>query len=388
MATIRDSTQAVSASATSLACTTPTGTVSGDVLVACMGHDTAGSTFSPPDGTWTQIENGAGAGAPGSVAAMYYKVLSASPDANYTFTYGGAANGFLLSLTAINPGSDTLAAVTSSLLSTTTTDTITATAVTGVADPSVLMAAFVNDQSATVTTAPSGMTLEEFADGAALDMAVYSLVNAGTGSLAPALQWSVSGSGKLAIAAVFDFDAGGPSAALTGTGATSLTEQRVRTGGYTLIATLTGDTFVASGATFDAQRQALINGLDSAQAEAAGWDAVVKAGITVGSVVRTSNTVCTITLPAFSTYQITATETVTWTLPAAALTLAGAVVASPTFTVTRGAMDLVQPVGVTNASGVPTTSSGSLTGDVAQLTRVTCTIDGVTLDTVRVITSR
>ena len=49
---------------------------------------------------------------------------------------------------------------------------------------------------------------------------------------------------------------------------------------------------------------------------------------------------------------------------------------------------ITQPVGLTNASGVPATSSGSLTGDVAQLTRVTCTIDGVTLDTVRVITTR
>lgn len=47
-----------------------------------------------------------------------------------------------------------------------------------------------------------------------------------------------------------------------------------------------------------------------------------------------------------------------------------------------------QAVGTTNASGVAGTSEATLACDVPQLTRVTRTIDGVLLDTVRVITSR
>ncbi|KKM17286.1 hypothetical protein LCGC14_1677300, partial [marine sediment metagenome] len=70
---------------------------------------------------------------------------------------------------------------------------------------------------------------------------------------------------------------------------------------------------------FDDVRQSIIDGLDSAQAESNGWDAVVKAGISVTDVVRTSDTVVTITLPAFVNYDITAQETITVTVPAAAL---------------------------------------------------------------------
>ena len=121
--------------------------------------------------------------------------------------------------------------------------------------------------------------------------------------------------------------------ALTGTVTSSITEADIVTGGKTIILTLTGDTWVASGGTFDAQRQNIINGIDSAQAEGTGWDAVVKAGLAVTDVVRTSDTVVTITLDAFATYDITATETITATVPATALVGNSAIVASPTFTV-------------------------------------------------------
>ena len=124
----------------------------------------------------------------------------------------------------------------------------------------------------------------------------------------------------------------GGSAALTGT-ATTATEADIVAGGKTIILTLTGDTWVAAGATCDAQRQNIINGLDSAQAEATGWDAVVKALQGVAGVVRTSATVVTITLDAQATYNITAAETITATIPATAVTLASAIVASPTFQV-------------------------------------------------------
>ena len=84
---------------------------------------------------------------------------------------------------------------------------------------------------------------------------------------------------------------------LTGTVTASINENDINTGGKTIILTLAGDTWVAAGATFDAQRQNIIDGCVSAQSEAAGWNAV-RPNIPVTSVVRTSSTIVTITLPA------------------------------------------------------------------------------------------
>lgn len=84
---------------------------------------------------------------------------------------------------------------------------------------------------------------------------------------------------------------------------------------------------------FTDARSAIATGLDSAQSEGGGWDAKVKVNIPVANVVRTSPTVCTITLQAQADYDITATETITWTLPASGTNVGGAPVASPTFTV-------------------------------------------------------
>ena len=123
------------------------------------------------------------------------------------------------------------------------------------------------------------------------------------------------------------------SAAITGTITASVVEGDIVNGGKTIIITLTGDTWVTAGATFNGERQAIINGLDSAQSETTGWDAEVKAKEVVTAVVRTSDTVVTITLTASAAYDITAQETITVTVPASALTGGVAVVGSPTFTV-------------------------------------------------------
>lgn len=144
-----------------------------------------------------------------------------------------------------------------------------------------------------------------------------------------------------------------PSIALTGTSAPTITEADVVTGGKTIILTVTNDTWVTTGATFDAQRQNIINGIDSAQAEATGWDAEVKAKQGVAGVVRTSDTVVTITLDAQAAYNITATETITATIPATALTGNAQVVASPTFTITStasGPANLKTIMGVAKAA--------------------------------------
>ncbi len=141
------------------------------------------------------------------------------------------------------------------------------------------------------------------------------------------------------------FSSPATSAALSGT-VTTATEAQIVAGGLTVILTLTNDTWVAAGAAFDAQRQNIIDGLDSAGAEATGWNAEVRDKEVVGAVVRTSDTVVTVTLTAAAAYAVTANETITATVPASALvTSAIDVTASPAFTVTA-------------AAEVPTTTAG------------------------------
>lgn len=132
----------------------------------------------------------------------------------------------------------------------------------------------------------------------------------------------------------------GVSAAISGTFASGTTAANVVSGGRTIIITLTGDTWVASGATFNAQRQAIIDGIDSAQSEANGWDAE-RSNIAVTDVVRTSDTVVTITLPALGDYAITSNETLTVTVPGAALTGASPIVASPSIVISTGSISFV-----------------------------------------------
>ncbi len=125
-------------------------------------------------------------------------------------------------------------------------------------------------------------------------------------------------------------------AALTGT-VTNDDETDIQSGvGSTIVLTLTDDTWAATVGGNNQITTFLIAGLTSAQSEATGWNAVVRAGLTSGNVDRTSATVVTITLPAFATYAITADETITVTIPPSALAQSTAVVvATPTFTVTN-----------------------------------------------------
>ncbi len=124
-------------------------------------------------------------------------------------------------------------------------------------------------------------------------------------------------------------------AVITGTATATINEGDIVTGGKTVIITLTNDTWIVA-AGFDAERQNIINGMDSAQSELLGWDVIVKGLQGVAGVVRTSDTVVTITLDAQATYNITAQETITVTVPASAVDSAGAIVATPTFTVDTG----------------------------------------------------
>jgi len=119
----------------------------------------------------------------------------------------------------------------------------------------------------------------------------------------------------------------------------SFTESQIVTGGQVTTLTLANDTWVASGATFNAQRQNIINGITSAQSELTGWNTEVRDKELTTAVVRTSDTVVTITWTAAAAYVITASETITVTIPATALTAAGQVVATPTIGISDSSGD-------------------------------------------------
>jgi hypothetical protein len=111
------------------------------------------------------------------------------------------------------------------------------------------------------------------------------------------------------------------SVAATGTLLTDVQtfERDIVAGGKTIILTLTNDTWVAAGDTFDAVRSDIINAITSINNEPAGWN-VKKADIAATSVVRTSNTVVTITLPALAGYAIDQSELLSFKAPAVAIT--------------------------------------------------------------------
>lgn len=109
----------------------------------------------------------------------------------------------------------------------------------------------------------------------------------------------------------------------------NITEAGIVTGGATIILNLDGTTWSAFDNTI---RAAIVAGMDSEKSEATGWDALIKAdpgSWSATGVVRTSDTVCTITLPASATYDITENETITITVPASAVTSAEAIQAGP-----------------------------------------------------------
>lgn len=147
------------------------------------------------------------------------------------------------------------------------------------------------------------------------------------------LNLSSTGSGTLQYRILQDGTPAAATAALSGTLQTTHLESGIAGGGYTAILTLTGAKWADTGAAFNAQRQAILDGFVSAQSEAAGWNAQ-EPTIPVTAVARTSDTVCTITLPVLGSYSITVNETITATIPAAATTAAEPIVASPTVTVT------------------------------------------------------
>ena len=137
-------------------------------------------------------------------------------------------------------------------------------------------------------------------------------------------------------------DLGGGSISVTGTAVPTITEADIVTGGKTIILTLTGDTFVTGTTSEDA----IAGGSDSDKTGANKWDALIKADLDNTDVVLSGgNTIATITLPAYATYDTAETETITWTIPAASLTTSTSdIIATPTHTITVVAAGPAIPV--------------------------------------------
>lgn len=128
-------------------------------------------------------------------------------------------------------------------------------------------------------------------------------------------------------------DLGGGGITLTGTAVPTQTETDIVTGGKTIILTLAGDTFVTGSSSEDG----IASGSDSdIAASGTNWDSLIKTDLDNTDVVLSvGDTVATITLPAYASYDIPATETITWTIPAASLTTGTSeIIATPTHTVT------------------------------------------------------
>lgn len=128
----------------------------------------------------------------------------------------------------------------------------------------------------------------------------------------------LGGDGKVSLATGEVYDNTTVTCALTGTSLTTPTEAEMVTGGQTVIITLTGDEWLPSPLFNDTIRQAIVDGF-SGEAIAHGWDVEIGPAIVLANVVRTSDTVVTITLPAAAAYVLAADETITFVCPASAL---------------------------------------------------------------------
>jgi hypothetical protein len=146
---------------------------------------------------------------------------------------------------------------------------------------------------------------------------------------------------------------------------TAMAETDIVTGGQTIIITLYDDTWVTSGATFNAQRQNIIDGITSAQSEATGWNAEVRDNMAVTDVVRTSDTVVTVTLPASAGFSITARETIMVTVPATALTGGVALTSYPKFYVEAYPSSLSQSASPSLSPSISPSESPSISPSVS-----------------------
>lgn len=116
---------------------------------------------------------------------------------------------------------------------------------------------------------------------------------------------------------------------------------------YNILLDLTGENWVASGATFNAQRQNIIDGITGDSSDGFGWDDEVQPNISVTRVVRTSNTRVTVEVVQQADYYIGTAETVSVLIPATAIDSHDSAVSAGSFTIS----DTTPTVAVTGTLG-------------------------------------
>lgn len=315
---------------------TPAGVVSGDLLIAfiALENETGSPQFSSWSDGFTEIKDKTTGGGAGASVGVAYKVSDGTEGANITVDSVDAerAAHAMYRYSNFDPAiAPEISAGASGLSAAPDPDSLTPAG--GAKDYKFMVFCAFEKDDETITGFPtnygSNQTNHSMFSGATIGIADRDLNAAsedpGAFSMSGSKEWQAF---TLAIHPL-------PSAAITGTAEPTSTEAQIISGGRTIIITLTGDTWVAAGAAFDAQRQNIIDDLTSAQSENFGWNGEVKDNLPVTAVVRTSDTVVTITLVAVPNYDITATETITVTVPATALvTSSSDIIATPTFTVT------------------------------------------------------
>jgi hypothetical protein len=183
------STKNSSNSATEITTDTPAAAAAGKDLYLFVVADSTTGTIDTPAATTSTILAVVG----GNAQVACFKIaLAAAPAASYTITTSGgkpAANLALIIVCVDGEGgdfvSDTLVARTTGTGTTATTNTAT-----NAGDVSALLAAFDSDDPASITTAPDGMTQQQYADMDSSELVVYSEIDFGTGT--QALVWSTS----------------------------------------------------------------------------------------------------------------------------------------------------------------------------------------------------
>ena len=124
----------------------------------------------------------------------------------------------------------------------------------------------------------------------------------------------------------------GFSVVITATPTFPWTESQIVAGGIVITATLGGDTYKATFT--DSIKQDLIDGITSSNTtDANGWTNLVSPGLDVSAITRVSNTIVTLTLPAFPTYDTTLNDVLIWVIPGSSLEGELPVTATPGFAI-------------------------------------------------------
>jgi len=308
----------------------------GDYIVVIVGVEDDSPLVGSPGSPWVTADQVAGTSGNDTQISIFYKKITdvASEASSYTFTAGVNDDkswwaGTLRGVHATTPEDEAMSG--NATYQDGATSPVAGTITTVTSGAYVLGGYQVNSDTAVSMPGGSWSTLANNISSGGSNISVIAQRFAAIGATGDATATNVAAS-QATAAGQWAFR---PSpATISGTITASVTEADIVAGGKTLIITLVNDTWIAAGAgSFDLQRDEIIAGITSAQSEALGWNLVPKALQSLGGVVRTSDTVVTITWDAFATYNITAQETITVTVPATAVTSATSSIATPTFTV-------------------------------------------------------